>query len=755
MLKYISFIGILILCGRLSAQNFYDQSTIQKIEIQFTQPNWDYQMDTAKAGAEGYIMAAAVSINGVLFDSVGVKYKGNSSYNPTYTKNPLHIELDSYKNQSYLGVKDIKLGNNFADPSMIREVLGYDLLKNYMHCPQANFAKVYINGAYHGVYSNAESINKQFYSNHYYSSGGTAIKCNPIVNPSANTKSNLKYFTTGDSSNYFNFYELKSDYGWNRLRALADTVTNHQSRFDENVDVDRVIWMLAFNNVNVNLDSYSGAFCQNYYLYKDKTDHYNPTIWDLNMCFGGFPYLGVSNTSLAQLSIANMQQLPINIHASDVYWPMINIINSNPQYKRMLVAHMRTMINECVANNSYITKAQQFQALIDTSVQSDTYKFYSYTQFQNGLTGNVSVGSYSVPGISNLMSARLSYLQGTADFGYTPPTITAVAVSSASPALGSTVTITANVINTNTVYLGYRDDVTKKFTRVLMYDDGAHNDGAGGDNVYGTNLTVATTQMQYYIYAENTNAGMFSPERAEHEYYALQTNLSQPNAGEVVINEFLASNQTGQTDEEGITEDWIELYNNSNANLDLSGLYLSDSYSNPQKFVFPNNTIIPAKGFLTVWADEDGSATGATIHCNFKLSASGETLILSKSSTVLDSLYFGPQTTDISYGRCPDGTGSFGTLSSPSYNSSNCTVGVKELAEENFILALYPNPANESVTLTSSANKSLSYEIVNTLGDVILKGSIKDREEINTGALSQGIYVVKVSGKTLKLVVSH
>src|ERR1700752_2584212 len=97
-----SFICLFFLCGKFSAQNFYDVNTIQKIEITFSQPNWDYQLDTAKTGADSYIMAAGVTINGVAFDSVGVKYKGNSSYNPTYKKNPLHIELDTYKSQSYL-----------------------------------------------------------------------------------------------------------------------------------------------------------------------------------------------------------------------------------------------------------------------------------------------------------------------------------------------------------------------------------------------------------------------------------------------------------------------------------------------------------------------------------------------------------------------------------------------------------------------------------------------------------------------------
>ena len=80
-------------------------------------------MDTAKAGSEAYLMANWVKVNGVRFDSVGVKYKGNSSYSSSRVKNPLHIALDEYINQKYNGFTDIKLGNGFSDPSNIREVL--------------------------------------------------------------------------------------------------------------------------------------------------------------------------------------------------------------------------------------------------------------------------------------------------------------------------------------------------------------------------------------------------------------------------------------------------------------------------------------------------------------------------------------------------------------------------------------------------------------------------------------------------------
>ncbi len=755
MLRYtIVFFLYIILCGNFSAQNFYDLNTIQIIEINFLQPNWDYQMDTAKSGSEGYIMAQSVYINGTYFDSVGVKYKGNSSYNSTNSKNPLHIELNTYKSQSYNGVKDIKLGNNYADPSMIREVLAYQILQNYMHCPQANFAKVYINGAYYGVYSNAESIGKPFYSNHFYSSGNTAIKCNPIVNPSPNAKSNLKYFTTGDSSNYYNYYELKSGYGWNYLRALADTITNFQSSSYRNIDIDRVIWMLAFNSVLVNLDSYTGAFCQNYYLYKDNTNHYNPVIWDLNMSFGGFPYIGSGNSSLAQQSITGLQQLPVNAHATDPYWPLINLVFSNPQYKRMMWAHVRTITNEFFANNQYVTMAQQHQALIDTSVLSDNVKFYSYTAFQNGLTTNTSIGSYSVPGISNLMSSRVTYLQGTTDFGYTTPSISNINVSTATPVLNSTITITADVVNTGTVYIGYRDDITKKFTRELMYDDGAHNDGVAGDNKYGANILVTSTQIQYYIYAENDNAGMFSPQRAEHEYYLINTNIAQPNAGEVVINEFLASNQTGNTDEAGQTEDWIELYNNTNSTLDLSGLFLTDSYINPQKFTFPNNTIIPAHGFLVVWADEDNS-TATELHCNFKLSASGEQLMLSKTGTVIDSITFGPQIADASMARCPDGTGAFEQVAPPTFNASNCLVGINELEIDANDISLFPNPANQFIKIRCRVNKAVMYQLSNMEGNLIFKDTFTGSTHINISTLAPGVYFLRIGNQALKFVVIH
>ena len=187
------------------------------------------------------------------------------------------------------------------------------------------------------------------------------------------------------------------------------------------------------------------------------------------------------------------------------------------------------------------------------------------------------------------------------------------------------------------------------------------NDSLAGDLVYGASFALSSAQAQYYIYAENSGAGMFSPERAEHEFYTIVSSLPAASAGQVRINEFVAINSTGVMNELGNREDWIELYNVTSAPLELFGLYLSDDISNPFKYPFPPNSIIPSNGFVAIWADETVNA--GYLHCNFKLSSLGEGIFLSDASgNILDSISFGPPIADVSYGRCPDGSGSFVAL---------------------------------------------------------------------------------------------
>ncbi|HOZ52845.1 MAG TPA: hypothetical protein PLU17_13360, partial [Chitinophagaceae bacterium] len=106
-INFILILSFMLISNQGFSQALYDLNTIQKIEITFSQPNWDYQLDTAKYGSEEYLMADMVKINGIVYDSVGIKYKGNSSFDSTKIKNPLHIELNAFKNQKHQGYTDI------------------------------------------------------------------------------------------------------------------------------------------------------------------------------------------------------------------------------------------------------------------------------------------------------------------------------------------------------------------------------------------------------------------------------------------------------------------------------------------------------------------------------------------------------------------------------------------------------------------------------------------------------------------------
>ena len=70
---------------------------------------------------------------------------------------------------------------------------------------------------------------------------------------------------------------------------------------------------------------------------------------------------------------------------------------------------------------------------------------------------------------------------------------------------------------------------------------------------------------------------------------------------QVIINEYSASNLSEFTDNYQLEEDWIELYNTSINDLDLSGYFLSDDETNPTKWIVPEGIIIPGTRYITFW----------------------------------------------------------------------------------------------------------------------------------------------------------
>ena len=753
-MKYFVFMLFALLGTMAHAQDFYDLDNIQTIEINFAESNWDQLLDAAYAADAGYIMAQSVTINGEIFDSVGVKYKGNSTYNPNQTKNPFHIELDTYKDQQYEAYTDIKLSNVAKDPSFLREVLSYQILRQYMDAPLSNYANVYVNGTLIGLYSNSEAVSKKFLSSRFYSKNNTFIKCNPPdgAGPQSNDFPNLVYLGE-DSTDYYDAYELKSDDGWAELIDLCDTLANHTADIEKILDVDRALWMLAFDNVFVNLDSYIGGFAQNYYLYRDDYGRFLPVVWDLNESFGRFSMTGSGNL----MNTTAKQQMSHLLNQNNANFPLVQKLLSIPMYKRMYLAHFKTILLENFDNDTYFNTGLALQSTIDAAVQADGNKFFTYNNFIDNLTTDINSGGGpgggSTPGITNLMDGRNGYLLGLMDFTNTAPTITDISLSTPSPIINETITISASIANENAVYLGYRSELGAPFQRVQMFDDGAHDDGAAGDGTYGVEIEIINSYTQYYIYAENDNVGMFSPQRAEHEYYTITATTSNPTVGDLVINEFMASNDATAADQDGEYDDWIELYNNSASTIDLEGYFLSDDANELTKWAFPAGSFIDGNSYLIIWADNDDTQSG--LHASFKLSAAAESVFLVYASgEIVDEVSYFDQITDISFGRYPNGTGNFQTMS-PTFNAENSgTTATSNQELENIVFSVSPNPADASFYLKINEQGEKTVSIYNLNGTVFYQNSISGNIWVDASDWPAGMYIVRVENSFMKMVIN-
>ncbi|MCD4731519.1 MAG: lamin tail domain-containing protein, partial [Bacteroidales bacterium] len=284
------------------------------------------------------------------------------------------------------------------------------------------------------------------------------------------------------------------------------------------------------------------------------------------------------------------------------------------------------------------------------------------------------------------------------------------------------------------------------------------HDGAANDDVYGAKIlpVSAATIVSYYIYAENNDAGMFSPEKAEFVTYTYQVNGIELLPGDLVINEFLADNDSTVPDQDGEYDDWIELYNNTADGIPLSGMYLSDNYNQPEKWIFPD-TIIQANSFLIIWADEDGSQEG--LHANFKLSKSGEEIMFSNfDGTVLDSITFGEQFADTSFGRYPNGTGDF-VFMPPTFGLENqLYTYVSEIDYANYI-KVYPNPASDFIMIKftgSLVTEEIEIEVLDLFSRRYYQSKKISGETnmcIPVSEISPGIYLIRTGSYYQKIVI--
>lgn len=152
--------------------------------------------------------------------------------------------------------------------------------------------------------------------------------------------------------------------------------------------------------------------------------------------------------------------------------------------------------------------------------------------------------------------------------------------------------------------------------------------------------------------------------------------ISSSIFAQVFINEYSASNLESYVDEFGKTEDWIELYNAGQDEVDLTGWFLTDKPYKPNKFPIPAGTVIPGNGHL-IFLCSGRNLVGDEIHTNFKLTqttGSDTIALVDMNDNIVDQQLMQMTLVESSICRETDGGDNWRISTSPTYGTSNNSI---------------------------------------------------------------------------------
>ena len=647
--------------------SLYDANTLRTLYLRFHDTDWYEQLgDFYRTDVD---VPADLIVDGKVYQSVGVRFRGSSSYFTVQNeKKSFNIAVDYGDDRQRLySYKTLNLLNGHSDPSFLREILYSRIATNYIPAPKANFVKLVINGESWGVYINSQQFNKDFLDEWFGTKAGVRWKVPP------GRDSGLVY--NGDQpSAYQQSYQLKTreeeaPNAWQDLIELCEVLESTpddqlESKLSAILNIDRALWFLALDNVFIDNDGYFSR-ASDYAIYQDPKGRFHLLPHDSNETFrfagGGGP--NSWQTDGQMLSPVSQE--------NDTMRPVIRRLFAIPHLRARYLAHVRTIADKWLDWDVLQPIIAEYQSLVDAEVKADDKKLYAYDAFATSQTkdqgggggGRGGRGGRSTPSFKRFVEERAEYLLNHPEVNKPTPTIASVSKPE-KPMANQPVQITAEIngdVKVSAAILYYADGRFASFQSVPMSKDGA---------VYVGEIPAfpAGEKIRYYVEARSAgshSATTFFPTQTEFAPLTYRVTASLADSSPVVINELMASNTKSLTDPQGDNDDWIELHNVSDYTVNLSGMYLSDNQNNPRKWQFPDDTQIAPGGYLIIWADEDGNAKPG-LHANFKLSRNGETVMLVDTdqggNQVLDVIKFETQEKDVALGRVPNGTGDFMSL---------------------------------------------------------------------------------------------
>ncbi|VIG10583.1 spore coat protein [Clostridioides difficile] len=359
-------------------EKYFNRDKVMEVNIEIAESDLK---DMNENAIKEEFKVAKVTIDGDTYGNVGIRTKGNSSLtsvvNSDSNRYSYKINFDKYNtSQSMEGLTQLNLNNCYSDPSYMREFLTYSICEEMgLATPEFAYAKVSINGEYHGLYLAVEGLKESYLENNFGDVTGDLYK--------SDEGSSLQY--KGDNPENYSNLIVESDKktaDWSKITKLLKSLDTGED-IEKYLDVDSVLKNIAINTALLNLDSYQGSFAHNYYLY-EQDGVFSMLPWDFNMSFGGFSGFGGGSQSIAidEPTTGNLEDRPL-----------ISSLLKNETYKTKYHKYLEEIVTKYLDSDYLENMTTKLYNLIASYVKEDPTAFYTYEEFEKNITSSIEDSS--------------------------------------------------------------------------------------------------------------------------------------------------------------------------------------------------------------------------------------------------------------------------------------------------------------------------------------------------------------------------
>lgn len=735
------FLSVIFFCSIMQGQyrvpeagKAFDDTELPRIDITMSPEDLDKilfgDLESNEEYAATFVYTTSYSKDTI--EQVGFRLRGNTSRNAA--KKSFKVSFNTFvRGQKWEGLEKMNLNGEHNDPSIMRSKLSWDSYRAMgVPASRCNHVEFYINGDYRGLYVNVEHIDETFLKKRFQNEDGNMYKClwpADMVYKGSDPDLYKEEFW-GRKAYGLKTNTIKDDYS--DIAHLIDVLNNWDGveqlcELEHILDVDALIRCMA---LDVLIGNWDGAFLNknNFYLYNDPVlGRFTFIPYDLDNTFGiDWFQVDWATSPVYSWSDISGEERPL-------FETILGIPEFRDRYSRYLELAMETIFDpQEIANYVW----GKITMLSDARSRDDFASLdYGFELDDFLVSADEGFGDHVPYGINQYVNRRHASVNAQISDFIAIPAVKEVSYKKSHDEVLFNI-VMEETMDLGTVNLYTSIDGEMEETWVVDLVDGVGQQAVRFDQEgelieYYISFEYGVGVLRHFPFCKDGKVRLVPLE--QHD---------------LVINEFVASNLNGKTDDAGENDDWVELYNAGGQRLDLSDFYLTERRDDPGKWRLPEGQLYPGE-YKVIWVDDDGEQGEA--HANFKLSKSGEFLGLYQGPLhgyfPVDTMTFTEQTTDLSSARMPNGTGDFVVTDKITFSSNNNEPsGLHDISENQNLI--YPNPADQAIYFLNALKEQSELRIYNSQGQLVISEKVTENS-INLSGLPAGTYTLRmiVNGK--------